>query len=397
MTLKISRRVSGLEGSATIAVSDEAARMRSSGIDVIGLGQGEPDFPTPPHVIAAAEAAMRAGATRYPQPFSGIPQLKAAVCRKLARENELGYDPSQIIATVGGKEALWLAFATLLDPGDEVIVPAPYWVSYLEQIKLCGAVPVIIETTVEDGYKITPDRLRGALSERTRAFVFTSPSNPTGATYHPDEVRALAAALDGRDVVVFADEIYDRLTYRGATHFSWACASRYAFDHTITFNAGSKTYAMTGWRIGYAAGPADVIEQMAKLQSQTTSSAATFSMHALAAALDGDQSCVEEMRVAFEGRSAMLVDRLNAIPGVVCPDARGAFYVFPDVSGTFESVGVSGSQAWAMRLLAEAHVAVVPGVAFGADPCVRLSFASSATNIETGLDRLEAWLAQAKS
>jgi aspartate aminotransferase len=390
--MRISKRVRDLEESATIAVSDRAASMRAQGIDVIGLGQGEPDFPTPSHIIEAACQAMRAGETKYPRPFSGIPSLKAAICRKLERENGLRYEPADTMATVGGKEGLWLAFATLLDPGDEVVVPAPYWVSYVEQIRFCAGVPVVIETDVSSGYKITPEQLTAALTPRTRAFVFNSPSNPTGTVYTSEEIRGLARVLEGREIVVFADEIYDRLVYGGVTHFSWARASADAFDHTITFNAGSKTYSMTGWRIGYAAGPRPIIQQMAKLQSQTTSSAATFSMHALATALDGDQSCVEEMRTAFEGRAALLVSRLNGIPGVACPEPQGAFYVFPDISGTFGQLGVSGSQAWALQLLDQAHVAVVPGAAFGADRCVRLSFASASPNIEKGLDRLEAWL-----
>ena len=391
---RLSERVNALEESATIAVSNLAARMQAQGIDVIGLGQGEPDFPTPPHVVEAAIQAFRAGRTKYPKPFSGIPELKDAVARKLLRENGLTYEQSQVIATVGGKEALWLAFATLLDPGDEVVIPSPYWVSYAEQVKLCGGVAVIVEADVGSGYRITPDQLRAALTPRTRAFVFNSPSNPTGAVYEPAEIAALADVLEGREVFVLADEIYDRLVYGGREHRSWATASQHAYEHTITFNAGSKTYSMTGWRIGYAAGPRSVISAMARLQSQTTSSAATFSMLALAAALDGDQACVEEMRTAFERRAAVMTARLDAIEGVICPPASGAFYLFPDVAGTFERTGVSGSLDWSARLLEEAHVAVVPGAAFGADRCARFSFATGLESIEHGLDRLERWLAR---
>jgi aspartate aminotransferase len=383
--MKISQRVRDLEESATIAVSNRAASMRTEGIDVVGLGQGEPDFPTPAHIVDAAVQALRAGETKYPRPFSGIPSLKAAICRKLARENGLHYQPDDTIATVGGKEGLWLAFATLLDPGDEVVVPAPYWVSYVEQIRFCGGVPVVVETDVQSGYKITPGQLRAALTPRTRAFVFTSPSNPTGAVYTPEETRALAEVLEGREVAVIADEIYDRLVYGGLSQFSWARASAHAFDHTITFNAGSKTYAMTGWRIGYAAGPRAIIEQMAKLQSQTTSSAATFSMHALAAALDGDQSCVEDMRQEFERRGNLLVSRLNAIPGVACPSPQGAFYVFPDVSGT----GRTGDEI-ADMLLHDAGVSVLSGTAFGevGTKHIRLSYANSRDAISRAIDKM---------
>ncbi len=386
-------RLRGLEESATIAVSNRAAEMQAAGIDVVSFGQGEPDFPTPNHIVDAATAALASGKTRYPKPFSGVAELKAAICGKLARENDLTYDPSQVMASVGGKEALSFAFAALLDPGDEVIIPAPYWVSYPEQVKLSEGVPVFVHADVRHGYKISPAQLEAAITDRTRIFVFTSPSNPTGAVYSPSEVAGLADVLEGRNIVVIADEIYDRLVYGGRTHRSWATTSRHAFEHTLTVNAGSKTYAMTGWRIGYAAGPTAIVREMIKLQSQTTSSAATFTMHALAAALDGDQSAVEEMRQEFERRATSLAAGLNAIPGVVCPEPGGAFYVFPDVSGTFARMGVTGSLDWCSKLLEEARVAVVPGAAFGADRCARFSFATSSESIKTGMQRLTEWLA----
>ena len=391
--VKISKRVQELEESATLAVASKAAAMKTEGLDVVSLGAGEPDFDTPEHIVAAAEHALRAGETKYAKPASGIPALKQAIIGKLKRENGLVYQPNEVLATVGGKEALWLAFATLLDPGDEVIIPAPYWVSYPEQVHVAEGVPVIIEASAEAGFRITPAQLEAALTPRTRAFVFNSPSNPTGAAYKPDEIDALAAVLDDRnDVTVISDEIYDRLLYGGRTHKSYAAVSDHTFQHTITFNAGSKTYSMTGWRIGYAAGPAEVIGGMGKLQSQTSSGAATFTMHALAAALDGNQQCVEEMRVEFECRADYLYRRLNELPGVSCPAAAGAFYAFPDVSGVYSHVGVDGSTAFATKLLEDAYVAVVPGEAFGADACVRLSFATSMENIKKGLDRIEEFL-----
>jgi aspartate aminotransferase len=381
-----------LAESGTIAVSNKVAALRAEGVDVISLGAGEPDFDTPDHIKQAADDALGRGETKYAKPASGVPELKQAVCNKLARENGLTYTPDQVIASVGGKEGLYLAFATLLDPGDEVIIPAPYWVSYPEQVKLCGGVPVIVNAGADQDFKITPQQLSDALTDRTRVFVFNSPSNPTGAAYSPEETEALVEVLADTDVITFSDEMYDRLLYGGRTFKSFGAVSDHAYDHTITFNAGSKTYSMTGWRVGYAAGPVELIKGMAKLQSQTTSGAATFTMHAMAAALTGNQDCVEEMRSEFERRSKVLHARLNAIPGVVCPEPAGAFYVFPDVSATYSRLGVSGSVEWTTRLLGEAHLAVVPGAAFGLDSCVRLSFATGMDVIEEGLDRLERFL-----
>jgi len=390
--VRISQRVQDLAESGTIAVSNKVAALRAQGVDVISLGAGEPDFDTPDHIKQAADAALGRGETKYAKPASGVPELKQAVCNKLARENGLTYTPDQVIASVGGKEGLYLAFATLLDPGDEVIIPAPYWVSYPEQVKLCGGVPVIVNAGADQDFKITPQQLRDALTDRTRVFVFNSPSNPTGAAYSPEETEALVEVLADTDVITFSDEMYDRLLYGGRTFKSFGEVSDHAYNHTVTFNAGSKTYSMTGWRVGYAAGPVEIIKGMAKLQSQTTSGAATFTMHALAAALDGDQACVEMMRSEFERRGQFVSDALNRIEGVICPEPGGAFYVFPDVSDTYEQIGVSGSTEWANRLLEDAHVGVVPGSDFGDDNCVRLSFATSMENLEESLRRMEAFL-----
>ncbi len=390
--MRISQRVQDLAESGTIAVSNKVAALRAQGVDVISLGAGEPDFDTPAHVKQAADDALGRGETKYAKPASGVPELKQAVCNKLARENDLTYTPDQVIASVGGKEGLYLAFATLLDPGDEVIIPAPYWVSYPEQVKLCGGVPIIVNAGADQDFKITPAQLRDALTPRTRVFVFNSPSNPTGSAYSPEETEALAGVLADTDVITFSDEMYDRLLYGGRTFKSFGTVSDHAYDHTITFNAGSKTYSMTGWRVGYAAGPVEIIKGMAKLQSQTTSGAATFTMHALAAALDGDQACVEMMRSEFERRGEFVSNALNRIEGVICPEPGGAFYVFPDVSDTYEQIGVSGSTEWANRLLEDAHVGVVPGSDFGDDNCVRLSFATSMENLEESLRRMEAFL-----
>ncbi len=391
--MKLSERVLNLAESATMAVSGRAAQLRREGKDIVSFGAGEPDFDTPDHIKQAAIDALNGGATKYATPSSGIIPLKEAVAAKLARENALDYAPSQVIVTVGGKEALYLAFATLLDEGDEVIIPAPSWVSYPEQAALCGGVPVYVLGDVDNSFKITPAQLESAITPRTKAFVFNSPSNPGGFLYTPAEVDALAAVLEGKDIVVFSDEMYDRIIFGDDSFKSYATASAHAYDHTITFNAGSKTYAMTGWRVGYAAGPADIIKGMAKIQTQTTSGTFTFGQHGLVAALNGDQACVEEMRQEFESRAEHIHARLNALEGVTCPRPAGAFYVFPDVSGTFAKLGVSGSIEFAQRLLEDSHVAVVPGEAFGVDSGVRLSFATSMEMIDKGLDSLEKFLA----
>ncbi len=391
--MKLSERALNLAESATMAVSGRAAQLRREGKDIVSFGAGEPDFDTPDHIKQAAIDALNGGATKYATPSSGIIPLKEAVAAKLARENALDYAPSQVIVTVGGKEALYLAFATLLDEGDEVIIPAPYWVSYPEQAALCGGVPVHVLGDVDNSFKITPAQLESAITPRTKAFVFNSPSNPGGFLYTPAEVDALAAVLEGKDIVVFSDEMYDRIIFGDDSFKSYATASAHAYDHTITFNAGSKTYAMTGWRVGYAAGPADIIKGMAKIQTQTTSGTFTFGQHGLVAALNGDQACVEEMRQEFESRAEHIHARLNALEGVTCPRPAGAFYVFPDVSGTFAKLGVSGSIEFAQRLLEDSHVAVVPGEAFGVDSGVRLSFATSTEMIDKGLDSLEKFLA----
>jgi len=391
--MKLSDRVCNLEESATMAVTSRAGAMRREGIDVVSFGAGEPDFPTPGLIRKAAYKAIDEGKTKYATPASGILPLKEAVARKLRRENELEYDAStEVIITVGGKEALFLAFASLLDPGDEVIIPAPYWVSYPEQVKLCDGVPVYVKGTPDQGFKISPEELEAVITPKTKAVVFNSPSNPGGFAYTPEETQEISRVLGKSDIVVFSDEMYDRLLYGGRTYKSYASCSEHARRHTITFNAGSKTYAMTGWRIGYAAAPREIIGAMAKIQTQTTSGTSTFAQYALAAALDSDQSIVDQFREEFERRAVHIHRRLSAIDGVKCSEPQGAFYIFPDVSGTFGRVGVSNSIEFASKLLEEAHVAVVPGEAFGMDSGIRLSFATSMEQIDTGLDRMEQFL-----
>ena len=376
-----------------MAVSGRAAQLRREGVDVVSFGAGEPDFDTPAHVKQAAIEALAQGQTGYAAPASGILPLKSAIVDALARDSGLEYGPDQIIVTCGGKEALYLAFAAILNPGDEVIVPAPYWVSFPEQVELCEGVPVIVPGHAQNDYKLTPEQVAAALTDRTRAIVFNSPSNPGGFVYSPSEAAAIAAVLAGTEVTVLADEIYDQLVFGGASFANFATLSEDAYARTLTFNASSKTYAMTGWRLGFAAGPREIVAAMAKIQTQTTSGACNFTQFGYAAALSGDQAVVSERRDEFARRGQYCFERLNAIPGVGCTRPQGAFYVLPDVSGTYTRLGVSGSVEFSQKLLEEARVAVVPGEAFGVDATVRLSFATDMATIRRGLDRIAEFLA----
>jgi aspartate aminotransferase len=386
--MRLSKRAQMLGESATLAVTRRAKELQASGVDVIAFGVGQPDFETPKHIRDAAKRALDSGHTGYAIPSSGILEARRAVCHKFAEDSGLAFDPSEIIITVGGKEGLYLAFMAVLDPGDEVIIPSPYWVSYPDQVRLAGGEPVILEGRADDGFCVTPEQLEATLTDRTRVLVLNYPSNPGGFTYSRDQLAALAQVIADRDVVVFSDEMYDRLTYDGTDHCSFAALTDRTRSSTITFNATSKSFAMTGWRMGYAAGPGELISAMAKLQSQTTSGVTHFCQYGLIAALMEDQACVETMRSEFDRRRRLMYDGLRALPGVECVEPRGAFYCFPDVFGCFERLGISGSAEFASRALDEAHVAVVPGAAFGADRHVRLAYAASEEKIRAGLDRL---------
>ncbi len=387
--MKLSQRSEQLVESATLAVASKAAEMQSKGIDVVGFGAGEPDFNTPENIRNACKAALDAGHTKYAKPASGIVPAKQAVCTKLKRENNLDYKPSQVLLTVGGKEALYLATMALVDPGDEVILPAPYWVSYPEQVGLAGGKVVYVQGKESNSFKLTAQEIANAITPKTKVLIFNSPSNPGGFTYSPEEVQAIAKVVEGKNIVVFSDEMYDRLLYGNQRFQSFAACGPKAYEQTITFNAGSKTYSMTGWRIGYAAGPESIIKAMAKIQSQTSSGTATFCQHALAAALNGPQDSVEAMRKEFERRAEYMWQRLNSIKGISCIQPTGAFYAFPNVVEACKILGVKGSLEFSAVLLDKAHVAVVPGSAFGCDDNVRLSFATSMEQIQKGLDRIE--------
>ncbi len=391
--MKLSERVEALAESATLAVTAKAAQLKAEGVDVVSYGAGEPDFDTPDNIKQAAIRAINEGQTKYSKPATGIAPVKAAVCEKLARENDLSYEPSQVIVTSGGKMACYLAIQALVNPGDEVIIPVPYWVSYPEMVKLAGGVPVFLNGDENDSFKFSPAMLESAITPRTRMLIFNSPSNPGGFTYHPHEVDAIADVVTKHDIVTLSDEIYDRLRYEGQGFKSFAATNAKAYEQTLTLIGASKTYSMTGWRAGYVAGPQSIVKAMAKLQSQSTSGACTFVQHGLIEALTGDQSAVEQMRSEFEKRALHIHHRLTSISGISCNRPTGAFYVFPNVSRTYDKIGVTNSVDFSKAVLEKAHVAVVPGAAFGMDACVRFSFACSMEQIDKGLDRLADFLA----
>lgn len=383
--IRLSQRVSQVAPSATLAMSARSRAMREAGIDVVTLAAGEPDFDTPEPIKQAAVEALAAGDTKYPTPVAGIAPLRQAICDYLRKWCALEYEPEQVCVGVGGKNALFALFQVLLDPGDEVLIPVPYWVSYPAQVQLAGGTPVCLRPRA--GLKIDAETLAGAIGPKTRALVLNSPSNPTGAAYTREELESLAGVLRDHDVLVVSDEIYHRLVFAGEPHTAFATLPGMA-ERTVTINGLSKTYAMTGWRLGFAVGPAGVIKAMARLQGQATSGPTSFVQTAAVAALNGDQACVDEMRAAYRRRCELMVEGLRALPGVKCEAPRGAFYCFPEVSGTFERLGVEDANGFAEAVLDKAHVALVSGAAFGMPTHVRLSFATSDEQIEEGLRRL---------
>jgi len=395
--MKISQRAKKVAPSATLAVTNRAKELKAQGIDVVGFGAGEPDFDTPEYIKEAAIKALKEGKTKY-TPASGIPELKAAIAKKLQTENGLNYAPEQIVVNIGGKHSVYEAMQAVLDPGDELLLPAPYWVTYPEAAGLAGATVKVLETTKKTSYKITPAQLKKAITPKTAMLIINSPNNPGGFSYAPDELRALAKALEGTNVAVMSDEIYEKLIYGDTKFISFAALSEDAFNRTLTLNGLSKTYSMTGWRLGYTAGPVDVIKAMSRLQDHMTSNPVTFAQWAAIAAM-GPQSAeaIEKMRVEFEKRARYMTDRLRAMKGVECTEPTGAFYCFPDVSvhygRTIGGLKITGSMDFAKALLEQANVGVVPGLPFGCDKNVRLSFATSMQQITKGLDRMEKWLA----
>ncbi|MGA9174855.1 MAG: pyridoxal phosphate-dependent aminotransferase [Thermoactinomyces sp.] len=388
--LKLSKRVQQLSPSPTLAITAKAKALKQEGYDVIGLGAGEPDFNTPEHILDAAKRAMDSGKTKY-TPSSGVPELKKAIIAKLKQDNGLEYEPSQIIVTVGAKHALYNLFQVLLDVGDEVIVPAPYWVSYLEQVKLAGGNPVVVEGKEENQFKITAEQLESAITERTKALILNSPSNPTGMLYSEDELRAIGEVCIKNEILIVSDEIYEHLIYdEDQRHVSVASLGPDFYHHTVIINGVSKTYSMTGWRIGFAAGPETIIKAMSGLSDHSTSNPNSIAQYAAIAALTETQQPVAEMKEAFKKRRDYVVKRVNEIPGFSCQKPAGAFYAFINIR---EALNQSGKyqtpDEWAAALLEKELVAVVPGSGFGSNDHIRISYATSLDQLEQALDRIE--------
>lgn len=376
-------RVKELSPSPTLAIDSKAKAMKAEGIDVCGFGAGEPDFDTPEHIKAAAMASLEMGFTKY-TPSSGIPELRSAISEKLKADNGLEYQPQQIVVSSGAKHACFNAIMAVCDPEDEVIIPAPYWVSYPEMVKLAGAVPVIVPTREENNWKITPEEFENAMTPRTKMIILNTPGNPTGSVYSRSELKALVEVAEEEDITILSDEIYEKLVYDDAEHVSVASISPEAYDLTITVNGFSKAYSMTGWRLGYTAAPEAIARVIDSMQSHSTSNPCSFAQKGGLAALKGDQQCVTDMREEFNIRREYMYSRLASIPRVSAVKPLGAFYILANISG----LGLSSTN-FADRLLSKTSVAVVPGIAFGDDRTVRLSYATGMDVIKKGLDRLE--------
>jgi aspartate aminotransferase len=389
LDIQLSNRVQTIKPSPTLAVDARAKELKAQGKDIIGLGAGEPDFDTPDHIKQAAIKAINAGFTKYTA-VDGTADLKEAIVAKFKRDNGLTYKPNQVLVSCGGKQSFYNLAQALLNEGDEVIIPAPYWVSYPDMVLLAQGKPVIVQAGIAQGFKLTPAQLEAAITPRTRMLVINSPSNPTGSIYTKAELAALGEVLRRHpQVLIASDDMYEHI-YWGKEPFANilnACPDLY--DRTMVLNGVSKAYSMTGWRIGYAAGPAKLIGAMKNIQSQSTSNATSISQVAATAALTGDQGCIREMLKAFQERHEFVVAGLNRIKGVRCLPSEGAFYSFPDVSEAIRNLGMKDDVELAERLLNEAGVALVPGSAFGAPGCVRLSFATSKENLEKALSRME--------
>ncbi len=386
----LASRAAGITPSQTLAVDALAKKMKAAGVDVIGFGAGEPDFDTPEHIKKAAEEALEKGFTKYTA-SSGIDELRKVICEKLRRDNSLDYLPEEILVSCGTKHSLWNVFQVIVEEGDEVIVPSPYWVSYAEQIKLCGGKPVFVETREASGFSIDPEVAGKKISGKTKAIVINSPNNPTGAVYGRNELEQLAGLAAENDLYIISDEVYEKIIY-GREHLSIASLGA-AKERTIVVNGFSKTYSMTGWRIGYAAGPKEVVKAMADIQSHCTSNPTSFAQKGAVAAITGPQDCVGKMVEEFWKRRNLVLNELKRIPGVTCAKPDGAFYVFPNISTFFGKKTSAGNELlnsndFAKYLLEEARVAVVPGSAFGSDSHIRISYATSEENIIKGMERI---------
>jgi|UPI0004047A9A aspartate aminotransferase len=387
MEFKLAQRVKSLTPSSTLAITAKAKELKEQGENVIGLGAGEPDFNTPQHIIEAAVKSMHEGHTKY-TPSAGLPALKKAIVGKFQRDQGLQYQPNEIIVGNGAKHVLYTLFQVILDEGDEVIIPIPYWVSYPEQVKLAGGVPVYLEGYEKNDFKITPEQLEKVVTDRTKAVIINSPSNPTGVLYSEEELLALGKVCLNKGILIVSDEIYEKLTYGDAKHYSIAQLSPQLKEQTIVINGVSKSHSMTGWRIGYAAGNKNIIEAMTNLASHSTSNPTTTSQYATIAAYNGSQEAVEEMRQAFESRLETIFEKLISIPGFTCVKPQGAFYLFPNVKEAARLTGFSDGDAFAEALLVESKVAVIPGSGFGSPDNIRLSYATSLDQLEEAIKRI---------
>lgn len=385
--INLANRVQTLTPSTTLAITAKANELKAQGVDVIGLGAGEPDYNTPENILEAAYQSMKDGKTKY-TPAGGLPALKEAIINKLQRDQGLGYSPKEVMVGIGAKHVLYTLFQVLLNEGDEVIIPIPYWVSYPEQVKLAQGVPVYIEATASQEYKISPLQLREAITDRTKAVILNTPSNPTGMIYSKEELEDLAEVCREFDILIVSDEIYEKLIYGDVKHTSIATLSEDAKKRTILINGVSKSHSMTGWRIGYAAADASLIKAMTDLASHSTSNPVTTSQYAAIEAYNGPQDAVEEMRQAFEERLNVIFPKLQAIPGFTVIRPQGAFYLLPDVSEAAAKTGYTSVDDFVTALLTEANVAVIPGSGFGANSTIRLSYATSLETLTEAVERI---------
>ena len=386
MNYQISQRAASLAPSLTLAISAKAKQLKAEGQDVIGFGAGEPDFDTPQHIKDAAIKALNEGFTKY-TPASGIPELKDAIVEKFQRDNGLTYKASQIVVSCGGKHSCYNIMMAICDQGDEVIIPAPFWLSYPEMVKLAGGKPVILDTTDATQFKVTPEQLRGAINDRTRIFILNSPSNPTGTIYSPAEIKALGDVCVEKGVMILSDEIYEHLIYGNAKHQTVASFSSEHQAHTIITHGLAKAWSMTGWRLGFIAAPEPIAKRINAIQSHSTSNPTSFAQKGGVEALRGSQHHLKEWLPEFDRRRTYAYERLNAMPGVTCVKAQGAFYLFPNISGT----GMQSTE-FCDQLLERSQVAAVPGIAFGSDDYIRISYATSMANIQKGMDRMDAFV-----
>ncbi|MGG0642772.1 pyridoxal phosphate-dependent aminotransferase [Sporosarcina gallistercoris] len=387
MAKQLASRVTTLSPSTTLAITAKAKEMKESGIDVIGLGAGEPDYNTPEPILEAAWRSMKEGKTKY-TPSGGLPALKDAVIGKLERDQGLTYTRTEVMIGIGAKHVLYTLFQTILDPNDEVIIPAPYWVSYPEQVKLAGGVPVVVQASAESEFKVTSVQIEGAITSKTKALILNSPGNPTGMVYTEEELMAIAEVCKAHDIWIISDEIYEKLVYGTAKHVSIATLSEDAKKRTLVINGVSKSHSMTGWRIGFIAGDGDVVKAMTNLASHSTSNPVTTSQYAAIEAYNGSQDAVEMMRNSFSSRLERIYPQIQAIPGFHTVKPQGAFYLLPDVSEAVKHTGFKNVDAFAKALLEEANVAVIPGSGFGSEETIRLSYATSIDLLEEAVRRI---------